>query len=255
MNTMRKTVKRKSTLKRRKSHKSGKSVQKQITSLRRTLEPELKRVDNSNGPLQIYVGQQNVNASNYFTTDITPNSASGTGVSQHVGSQIKLVSTELRIQFLGQQNTNTPIKLVLYLIKVKGIPASTGSEVVTKMFEANPFIYSGSLNAGIIDYNSTRSPDYISNYQVVMKKKMVLPMENYASGNIVRDYYFTKKFKNHLIRFQSNTGTYTSGQLILLVFADAGNTGAVGSLTNSVNNTSASGCLMNYSYRHNYTDL
>jgi len=227
---------------------------KDINYLKQAINSEkLRFVIASSATSPIGVGQIKANAPGYFTTDITPTPSQGDGYNNRTGSSIKLHSTNMRFCFTEQNATATTLRFKIFIFKPKmdTLPATAVSEI----FNANPF-------TGFIDYNSTRNPDYFKDYQLVRFKRVTIPM-NPASltGQVgVREARVGLKYKSHHVRWDKNTSIITGGQLIMVVFCDTGNDGAVtptvapyNSQTVPMQNAS-SGAFMMYNIEHFYYD-
>nr|WAE42358.1 MAG: capsid protein [Cressdnaviricota sp.] len=238
------------------------TLAKQVATLRARMPvPEVKHIDYSNASAELFLGQVNVNANNYYSLDVSPYPAEGTGFSQRIGADICLKKTLLKFQFVGQSSMTTPVKIKMLWVHVKGVPATSAATVVANMFYVNPFICtSGGANAGIIDYNSDFNPDFGSaSYKILKQKTISLPMEQFSSGFDVKSiaYPITYGKKGHHVRFNGDGSTLAHGQIILILLADCGNssTSTGSTLLNIPHAALESGVTFNLYYRHDYTDV
>lgn len=201
------------------------------------------------------IGQIQGNAVGYYGFDITPNPVQGDGYNNRTGSSIKLHSSNLRFLFTEQTNAMSELRFKVMLFEVKG-NTTTAVTAASEIFSANPF-------TGIIDYNSTRNPDYFKDYKLLRVRHCKIPM-NPASiaGQIgTKEIRIGMKYKNRHVRWDKNTTVITSGQIIMFVFCDAGNCETTAStLVAPYSNTSIpvkgvlTGALMNYYIDHFYYD-
>lgn len=239
------------------------SVRARVNALSRLVHtvapPEKKHYDFSNGNAQIFVGQVNQNSNNYLTVDCSADPNSGVGITERVGSAIKVVSSSYRFQFFAQVGAVTPIRGRIEIFRVRGAP-QTASNAATNFYSVNPFIYtSGAVIANIIDYNSERNPDFMSQYEVLARRRFYIPMDELLTGNArqMQEVHIPIKYRKPIdVRFNGNTSTISAGQLFFIITMDAGNTsGTVSTLVNIPATVISSGALANFSFRHYYTDV
>jgi len=196
--------------------------------------------------------------------DITPYPVETNGFSGREGSQIKLNSSYMQFKFTQQSvNTLTPIKIRMTIVHVQGQPQTPAG--VFEAYHLNSALPNGTginTNAGIIDYNSTVSPDQYSQFKVIYSKTVTLWQDNIDAGLQVKNHVIKLRYNRgagHTVRYLQNTLTPTSGQLIMMMSADAGNIGANWAFTGPgnltlVNNAIASGALCNFNICHYFTD-
>lgn len=65
----------------------------------------------------IGLGQVNVNAAGFYAVDLTPVPSAGVSEIQRTGTSIKLVSSHMRFQFIGQTNAINRTKVKILLIE------------------------------------------------------------------------------------------------------------------------------------------
>lgn len=219
--------------------------------------PELKRVEFSNANLLQFIGQINVNASNYFCQDFTPSVSSGAGVTARTGSQILLKSSLFRFQFVTQSANLVPIRLRIEFFHVLGSPQSTSSLIPQQLYTANPFIYAGGVNAGIIDYTSQRNQDYMNQYRLIRRTLVTIPLKNYSGAASVKTVSIPVRYnygRGHTVRFNGNTDTIAGGQIVCFITADAGNSGSASTLSGVATTVASSALTFNFDFKHFYYD-
>jgi len=217
---------------------------------------EEKEIVLSNGIATYYIAQVNNTSNGYFLLDVTPVTSQSTTDITRIGSQITATKATYRFQLIAQPNMNTNVSIKFLLVKVKGLPI-TPSQLVTQMYNSNPFITTNLfLNAGIIDYNSDKDPDFVKNYQILKTKTVKYNMENYASGKAIHDISMSHYFKGgHNVFFDGNTNVVQSGQIVLIVLSSAGNqSGSISSLNGVAIQDSSSAYVINYNIRTMYRD-
>lgn len=201
------------------------------------------------------IGQINGNAVGYHGQDITPTPSQGDGYNNRTGSSIKLHSSNLRFMFVEQANTMSDLRFKVMLFEVKGKP-TTAATAANEIFQANPF-------TGIIDYNSTRNPDYYKDYKLLRIRHAKIPMNpaSLVGQTGIKEIRVGMKYKSRHVRWDKNTSVVTSGQIIMFVFCDSGNCETTAStLVSPYNNTSIpvkgvlTGGLLNYYIDHFYYD-
>ena len=218
------------------------------------------------------IGQQNAQSGSFGTTtiggwsafDITPYPIENNGFAGREGSQIKLNSTYAQFKFTQMSaNTLTPIKIRMTIVHVQGQPQTPAG--VFEAFYLNSALPNGTginSNNGIIDYNSTISPDQYGQFKVIYSKSVTLWQDNIDAGLQVRNHVIKLKYNRgagHTIRYIQNSTTPANGQLVMLMTADAGNIGETWAYTGNgaatlVNNSIASGALCNFNICHYFTD-
>ena len=217
------------------------------------------------------IGQQTAQSSTFGVTtiggwsafDITPYPIETNGFGGREGSSINLTSSYMQFKFTQMSaNTLTPIKIRMTIVHVLGAPQSSG--VALESYYLNSALPNGTginNNNGIIDFNSSVSPDQRGQYKVIYNKTTTLWQDNIDAGLQVKQHLIKLKYNRgagHIVRYLQNTTTPTNGQLIMFLTCDAGNVGpttftGAGQLT-MVNNAIESGALCNFNICHYYTD-
>jgi len=180
------------------------------------------------------VGQVNDTLSGYWTYNLTPSSISqGTNNINRVGNKMLWQSFHLNIGLEEQSNaSNADCTFQMYLVRDKKpldnvYVTDDDSNPVEKMFMANPFIRdSGGAVAGVIDGSSPRNSTYMQRFEVLSKKTVFLPGDNFQNAT-QRNRILTMghKFKQPLT-MRWDSGVYvpsSAGEIFLVVFASAGN--------------------------------
>jgi len=195
--------------------------------------------------------------------DMTPHPTENNGFAGREGSSINLNSTYAQFKFAQQSaNTLTPIKIKMVILHVLG--ATQTPQAVMEAYYLNSALPNGSgigNNNGLIDYNSTVSPDQYGQFRRIYQKSITLKQDDVDAGLQVVSHVIKLKYnkgKGHIIRFLQNTTTVVGGQLIMLMTADAGNSGnyefnGVGNGT-LINNKINSACACNFNICHYFTD-
>lgn len=201
------------------------------------------------------LGQIKANAIGYYAGDITPTPSQGDGYNNRTGSSIKLHSSNLRFLFQEQSATMSDLNFKVMLFEVKG-KTTTPATAVSEIFNVNPF-------TGIIDYNSTRNPDYFKDYKLLRTRHCKIPMNpaSIAGQTGIKEIRIGMKYKSRHVRWDKNTSVITSGQIVMFVFVDSGNADpAVAPSSAPYNNTSIAvqgantGAKMSFFIEHYYYD-
>lgn len=231
------------------------NVMKDVAMLKSVINSEkLRYTIASSATSPIGVGQIAANAPGYYVADITPALTQGDGYNNRTGSSVKLHSANLRFLFTQQASTLSPLKFKIQIYKVVG-NTNTTLGAVSEIFSANPF-------TGMIDYNSTRNPDYFKDYKLVKTAYASIPLDpaSLTAQKGLKEMRFGLKFKSHHLRWDKNTSVLTNGQLIMVVFCNSGNSsGTAPTITPYTSSTVPvqdinSGGLMNYYIDHFYYD-
>ena len=218
------------------------------------------------------LGQQFASTVNFGTTtiggwasmDITPYPTETNGFGGREGSSINLNSSYMQFKFTQMSgNTLTPIKIRMTIVHVLGAPQTSAGAL--EAFYLNSCLPNGTginSNNGIIDYNSSISPDQRHQFKVIYNKSATVWQDNIDAGLQVKNHVIKLKYNKgagHVVRFQQNTTTVTGGQLVMFLTADAGNTSTAWDYTGNgaltlVNNTLSSAALVNFNICHYFTD-
>lgn len=200
----------------------------------------------------------------WMCMDITPYPSETSGFGGREGSQINLNSSYMQFKFAQMgTNTLTPIKIKMVIVSVAGAPQD--SSTALQQFYLNSALPNGTginSNNGVIDYNSSISPDQRSQYKVIYKKTTTLWQDNIDAGLQVKQHLIKLKYNKgagHRVRYLQNSNSITHGQLLMFVTCDAGNINDTWSFTGPgfgtmTNNLPSSGATMNFNICHYFTD-
>ena len=189
----------------------------------------------------------------YFA-DITPAPPQGNGESQRSGDSIKLTTGVLALQLKQQPNTQHATKFICEIFQVLGTPQSL-TTAFTQLYKPNPWI----TGADIRDYSSLPNQDFRQQYRCIFKRNLFVPADTGVSGQTRHiTYKFPIKFGKfgQHIKYDDNTTTVASGQIIMVVRADSGNSNS--SVTSTLGNVISQGpwsaCVMNRNMEYYYFD-
>jgi hypothetical protein len=197
------------------------------------------------------IGQVNANASGYMAIDITPVPGQSNTYDGRQGASVKLHSSYMKFQFYHQASTAQNIKLKMFLVHVTGAPVASAATFLGQMFQQNSFV-----SPGITDYNSQLNPDYFKQYRILRTRTVSLPPDSISGVQVIKEVAIPIRFRNHHIRFNKDTNTVTSGQLLLFIFADSGNisSGSASTCTPIPVTAVSTGCVTNYNLTYYYYD-
>lgn len=236
----------------RKGKPNVKRIVKDVAFLKSVLNPEKKRFvinNTSNTPC----GQVSGNANGFLVLDVTPTPVVGTGFSQRNGASIRLHSSYFQFQLYDQTATNHPMKIKFMLCQVMGNP-QTPSTAVAQMITPNPFLNPGTTP--IYDYNCALNPDYLRQYKCIRQWKSYIMPDQTSGQRIVKDVKIGVKYRNLHTRFSQDSSTVASGQLILIILCDSGNssTSTACTIANVPVTPVNTGMSVNYNLLHYYYD-
>lgn len=203
------------------STKGVSQMVKDINYLKSAINSEKLRFIINPGTSTTALGQIAGNAPGYIAADITPTPTQGDGYNNRTGSSIKIHSSNYKFFFTEQSSTMSHLKFKIMIFRVNGNSTTTAT-AISEIFNANPF-------TGIIDYNSSRNPDYFKDYKLIKTKYADIPMNpaSLVGQQGVKEIRFGMKLRNYHVRWDKNTSVITSGQLLMFIFCNSGNTGAV----------------------------
>lgn len=158
-----------------------------------------------------------------YITRITPTIAQGVADNQRTGNSLKIVSAMININFVQQSANHNSQRLTWYVINIPEEDMPTSS-VLTKFLEENPF-------SGVIDYNSSRDPEYFTQFKIVRSGSVYLKADPTHLAPAMSANVKCPLKLNHHLKYNSNaTSDSTKNQFYILVVADRGdvslNTGA-----------------------------
>ena len=169
-----------------------------------------KQVYYSTSDLGNVVGQVSANNSGHWALDVTPNLTQGVGSSNRIGSSIKWHASNWRFLFKQQSSAQTQMKIRIVLALVKGVAQSSVSNIISSMYDGNPFVTGGT----VYDYNAPRNQDNFRNFVVLKSKTLMLRSDDYSTQTNIVNCNFGYKFKNHHVKWDGDTATVVSGQVV-----------------------------------------
>lgn len=200
------------------------------------------------------VGQVNANFPGAYKADITPQIANGTGESNRTGDSVKLSTAVLSFQMKQQNNNTQGCRFIVELFQVLGTPQDIAT-AFDQLYKPNPWI----TGADIRDYSSLPDGDFRQQYRKILSRKMyVKPDTTGGSQQLYSTYKFPIKFGRYgqHIKYDTGTTTVASGQIIMVVRADSGNSSSTtaSTLANIVTGTTSTGGSMSWSITYYYFD-
>lgn len=223
-------------------------VAKDVAMLKAMVNTEKKYIDNTYSNV---FGQVNGNSSGAIPLDITIAPIQNVTYNGRTGQSLKLVSAQINIIINNQSATAVGTKMRFEIFYVKGDP-KTAAVAMSELYDAN------SLTT-IIDYNSNRNPNNFSDYTKICSRTIWYPTENSGvAGSKQRMKTLKINLKlNHHLRFDKNSTTLLTGQIVILAFAETGNSSNVIPTTtlNYIQNTAVNtGFTYNMATRFYYVD-
>ncbi len=259
MANFRKYVKKaKRAVKKRYTKKTGglnyRKIVSDVASLKRVLNPELKRFNQGNLALTgtyLRLGQVQGTNSGYVCIDITPSPAQGVSDTTRNGDSIRLNHIDFKFQLIKQSQNFNGTRVKFWIIHQKGIIQTDANAMVAQFLNLNTF-------NGLYDFNSDRNYDLSKQVSVMKTGYISVPVSTMTSNGqtLIKDYSFKQYFKNFHVKFVNNSQTIGSGQLFLLMVADAGNSSSNTAATapNIPNTAINSGLYLNYDLTSFYYD-
>lgn len=212
-----------------------------------------KKIYTATAPDDQKVGQLNGNSNGFYIADATPIPVQGPESNERIGTKIAVCSGHWDIQFSQQSSGATAMKGIIEVFYVE----TPGPLSMTDIYDATPFVKSGGISAGIIDYNSTRDVAAMRRFKRICFKKFYMKADNYSTAlNILTiKMGFKRKRKPLIFRLSDSANTERYGQLIMTIRTDSGNwSGGASTLTGVPVTTAATGLIMNYQHMSYYYD-
>jgi len=187
-----------------------------IALVKRSLNVEKKNIQSAIA-VNNNIGQCNVNAdTGQQFYDITPAIVQGTGYNQMCGNSVKLVSMAFRGQLKQQSGTAHPMKVRMIIFTKIGTPATAASiQAGNQLLDINPL-------STVTDYNSERNINYFRDFKILKSQSLYLAPDPTTGEIMIKDIKVIMKLNHHL-KWNNNTTTLTSGQLLVAFFSDSGN--------------------------------
>ncbi len=236
--------------KKRKTVNYGKMA-KDVQVLKSIINSEKKQL--TIAPITTNIGQVNGNSEGAYTVDITPAPVQGLQDSQRIGDSLKITTAVFDFQFIHMSSTTAPVTALIEIYAVQGMPQAT-STFLNQLYLPTTFITGTSIR----DMHAKYDQDYRSQYKLIARRKIRVKGDSYSGQTQLRSLKIPLRFGKygHHIKYQENTSTIASGQIMMCVRCDAGNFN--GSVTSTVNNvaipTVGSGLKMNMAMEYYYYD-
>jgi len=209
----------------KKGYNNRMKLYKEVSAIKKMLNAEKKEIRTYISNTTTALGQINVNTNNaYWQQDITPIIPQGVSDGQRNGDSVKLVSLQIKGQFIQQSSAVLPVKVRVYIVQVNGTPEGVD---IGNFLVQNPI-------TGCYDWNSIRNKDRFKNYTVLMTKSFRIASDQYSGqGGTFKDFRIGLKFPNRHLNYLSATNVISNGQILMYMVTDSGNIGATNS-TNTV---------------------
>jgi len=199
-----------------------------VMMLKKLVNAEKKHTTLAANVLQL--GQFSGNSAGYYALEITPTPSAGVSDIQRNGSSIKLTSSFMKFQLVGQSAFVNRTRVKIMIIQTTGNPIASVNTWVQDRFKANPFVTGGS----IIDYNSAWNVNTYGGFRVIKTKYITLQPDSNTGETNIQTVGFGLKYnrgKGTHIRYQSGTNTPANTQLFMILMADTGNANSVTATT------------------------
>jgi hypothetical protein len=223
-----------------------------VARLKSFVNAEKKNISVNGGTIPVGQTDGSTGDGAYYA-DITPAPAQGNGESQRSGDSIKLSTGVLALQFKQQPNTLHSTTLICEIFQVLGTP-QTVSTAFTQLYKPNPWIVGNDIR----DTSSMPDQDYRQQYRCIFKKKLYVKGDTTSGQTKHSTYKFPLRFGRfgQHIKYEDGTTNVASGQIIMVVRADSGNSNSTTSSTlyNIVSAGPWSGLVMNRNLEYYYFD-
>lgn len=233
---------------RRKAYKPRpRKMAKKVATLSRQvalLKPEKKH---QTGNIINYVGQINGNDGGYLTLDMTLSNSQAVTEGGRIGSQVKVSGFFTQMQITPMSaNVNGGV-LEIELWRIVGYPTSnaytystnpTGSAQNPAELIYNSDAFVNNAVKSIVDTNSLRNMDFVSNFKLIRKTKVYFPQKNDAINTTrVKTIKFGAKFpKGMVVSFNKNTTNVNTGAFFMLIKSNIGNISTITGGLSTLNN-------------------
>lgn len=246
---------RKASVKKTYSNRSlmkGAKLLRDVAILKKMVNAEKKNLTSEieNGAVaQLFGSGATTGTSGHYLFDVTPIPAQGDGYNNRNGNSIKWHSSYYNFMFQRQTGSTSFIgmRMKIQWIKVTGQPYASASDILGKFIKHNPFID----NVQVYDTNSERKPEYFKDFKVLRTQYVYFPenSQNQQSQKVVKSGLKT----NFHVKFNNNTNTIATGQVLMLITCDCGNYSGVttSAFDNVITQQSLTGINFNY-YRTDY---
>lgn len=204
---------------------------KNVAYLKSIINSELKESINQAGSTPIRLGQfDGATTAGLNTQELTPQPSQGSSSSQRNGDSIKLHSLNIDYRFYGMTGTSAMNQIRIVIIHSYDEDETTAN-IATQMFLADNW-----TDANIRSFNSEYNHDYEKTYKLLYDKVHYLPPTQGAAATnnqSIINPSIMLNFKDHHIRFDTDSTTPVSGRIIQIVFAAVGNANATTAVTST----------------------
>lgn len=227
-----------------------KSLSTRIRKLEISSRPEKKHFVPATTIDQVSVGQCNVNADAFYSQDLTPYMSQNGTSSGRIGDKVLLTGLVIKGCMLGQASQAARMKCKFIIAHVVGVPYGSASSALADMYDRNPL-------TSMYDYNVSRSTDTYSNFRVIATRDYSVPVDQYSGAPGFYNFTIPLKLRHSLEYRDDGTANIKSGQLVLFVLCDSGNTNptTASSLPNVPIITANSGMKLSMKLDYYYTDV
>jgi len=201
---------------------------KDILYLKSVLNPEKKRTEENNTNVdpfgEIPLAQVNGTGDGAFVRDITPFLTSGTAYNQRTGASVKLHSSIWNMQFNQQANNINTVKGMIEIWAITDDPYSNPETFRREKYQINPFITpAGSAPRDLYcQYN----PDNYMKGRCIARRRFTVLADLLTNAKAITNVKIPIKYnggKGHHLRWDKDSTTLLSGQLIMVIRCDRGN--------------------------------
>ena len=222
----------------RKGGPNMRNIVSDVKMLKRLVNVEKKRVDYNFGGSYLAVAQYNGLLTGAASADVTPIIAEGITGNTRNGLSVKLTSCCIDLFFKQQVNTINGLKIRwFYVCKPDNAQTLGPSTCLTQLLDPNPF-------TTIIDYHSSRDPEYFTSLRIVKQGVVTLSQDSLATGVSYQQRKVPLKLNHHL-KYNTDGSTTTTKNAFFLIFtADTGDR----------QSPSLTGVDVGFNIRYFYTD-
>ena len=212
------------------------NIIKDVALLKHLVNVEKKRKDFTQITALPVAALNGVGVSGAQCFNISPQIAQGVTQGTRNGNSIKITSACLDIQFAQQTSTVNDLKIKWHIICRPDNGASYSSATVQDTFyEPNPF-------SGVIDYYSSRDPEYFNAFRVIKTGIIDLKQDQVTSGQSIVQKKIPLKL-NHHQKYNTDASVSTVKNAFFLLITCSGGDMAL-----------STGASFGYNVRWYYTD-
>jgi len=204
------------------------------------------------------VGQVNVNNTGSQVFDISPLVLQNVTATGRTGDSIKFTSAYFQFMVAQQAFATIRNTLSIELWHYNGGSVIGQNDFLTHLYKPTVF-------SGVIDFQSPRNEDYMGDFRLIRRKRVVLDPDSVNSAKTVRYINIPVSFnrgKGHHVRYTGSDITNNPlvdiangrSQLFLIYRCESGNRNATVSTANVPITTGSSGMEVSASYTMYYYD-